>query len=394
MEAVGPVFAAGFQSITSGGYVIVYLPDLHNDELQSMGKAPVYWWLPNEVRLARKDGDKGAYKFHFVHFEGVRGAETTVGAKEDTEIAGGLIGFSTTSAPPAAVLQESQNALLNIMAGKDDRFWGWRTKVAPQFRPAPIVSNFTSLTNLAPTADGSVPMMAPAGTAGTAGTAPSGVPGGGRALGGAPLIRTGPPVCVSPMPRSVRFRDAVRASNLDLWYVNLQGQGAGSVSPLAENAYSGLVGSMPAALIWSSFHGGTGGISVWQKLRIKVWSPVIRLLVEGDWDRIQQHYSAAFKASGWFSSVQASAEFNNLRMQGDIKVTVEVDTTLPNADKIQEEISKRSDLITQEFMKLAQKTIFDPAPRRKPPRPGAAGSWAACLAVAGPRSRCAATRRT
>ena len=43
MEAVGPVFAAGFQSITNGGYVIIYLPDLHNDELQSMGKAPVYW---------------------------------------------------------------------------------------------------------------------------------------------------------------------------------------------------------------------------------------------------------------------------------------------------------------------------------------------------------------
>jgi len=350
MEAVGPVFAAGFQSITSSGHVIIYLPDLHNDELQRMGKAPVYWWLPNDVRLARKDGDKGDYKFSFIHFEGLRGAETTVGVKEDTEIAGGLLGFSTTSAPPAKVLEESQNQLLAIMSGKDDRFWGWRTKVAPQFRPAPIVSNVTSLTNLAPGADGSVPAAAVP-------------PGGARALVGAPAVRSGPPIMVArTMPRAVQVRDAQRASNLDLWYVNLQGQGSGSVSPLAENAYSGLVGSMPAALIWSSFHGGTGGLSVWQKLKMKTWSPVIRLVIEGEWDKIQEHMSAAFSAKWAFVSAEASAEFNKLRESGDIKVTVEVDTTLPNADKIQEEISKRSDLITQEFMKMAQKTIFDPAP--------------------------------
>src|SRR5437868_1683281 len=54
-EAVGPIYAAGFQNITKSGYSILYLPDLHNDELQREGKAPVYWWLPNGVRLAQKD---------------------------------------------------------------------------------------------------------------------------------------------------------------------------------------------------------------------------------------------------------------------------------------------------------------------------------------------------
>jgi hypothetical protein len=362
MEAVGPVFAAGFQSIASNGYVIIYLPDLHNDELQRMGKAPVYWWLPNEVRLARKEGDQGDYKFSFIHFEGVRGPDTNVGVTENTEIAGGLLGFSTTSAPPGKVLEDSQSQLLKIMAGKDDRFWGWRTQVAPQFRPAPIVSNVTSLTNLAPTADGGVPAATPA-------------PAGPRGRAGAPVIRAVPPALAArALPRSVQVRDAQHASNLDLWYVNLQGQGAGSVSPTAENAYSGLVGSMPAALIWSSFHGGTGGISVWQKLQLKVWSPVIRLHIEGDWDKIQDHMSTAFAGRWAFFSAEAAAEFNNMRQSGDIKVTVEVDTTLPNADKIQEEISKRSDLITQQFMQMAQKTIFDPAPfQEKPAEVGGGG---------------------
>jgi len=94
---------------------------------------------------------------------------------------------------------------------------------------------------------------------------------------------------------------------------------------------------------------------------------LIRLLIEGDWDKIQDHMSAAFSGKWAFFSAEASAEFNNLRMSGDIKVTVEVDTTLPNADKIQEEIEKRSTVIVDEFMKMAQKTIFDPAPYQEKP---------------------------
>src|SRR3954470_22649509 len=108
-EAVGPVFAAGFQDITTSGYKILYLPDLHNEELQREGKAPVYWWLPNEVRLARKDGDKGDYKFNFIHFEGRRSADTNIGVDGTSEVTGGLLGFSTTSSPPGSVLLESQN---------------------------------------------------------------------------------------------------------------------------------------------------------------------------------------------------------------------------------------------------------------------------------------------
>src|SRR6266576_7227806 len=153
-EAVGPIFAAGFQDITESGYEILYLPDLHNDELQREGKAPVYWWLPNTVRLARKQGDTGDFKFSFIHFEGIRSGETHVGVEgDDNEVTGGLLGFSTTASPPAAALKQSQDTLLDRFRGNDDKYWGWRTSVAPMFRPAPIVSNVTTITNLSPNPD-------------------------------------------------------------------------------------------------------------------------------------------------------------------------------------------------------------------------------------------------
>jgi hypothetical protein len=363
-EAVGPIYAAGFQNVTKSGYSILYLPDLHNDELQKEGKAPVYWWLPNGVRLAQKDN--GDFKFSFLHFEGVRSGSTNVGVTgQDNEVTGGLITFSTTAAPPASVLTESQNDLLNRFRGNDDKYWGWRTPVAPMFRPAPILSNTMTITNLSPAADGSMPSTT---------AAASGPAGGGKAIVGRPreITTVKSPSLYAP-PRTVTMRDASNSSNLNLWYANIQGAGSGSVNPFAENAFSGLVGSYPAAIIWSSFHMGTGGIVVWEKLNMRVWSPAVHIHIEGDWDKIQEHFSAAGHAGGLFWSADLQAEFNNMCIDGTITVVTEVDTTLPNADKLNDEISKRSDMIFQKFMDEAQKVIFDPPPFSEKPAEASGG---------------------
>ncbi|MGZ4785829.1 MAG: hypothetical protein ACXV5S_09160, partial [Acidimicrobiales bacterium] len=101
-------------------------------------------------------------------------------------------------------------------------------------------------------------------------------------------------------------------------------------------------------------------ITVWQAMKVKVWSPVAHIVIDGEWDRIQDHLSAAAHAGGWFWSADIKAEFNSMRMNGTITVTVEVDTTLPNADKLQEQLDKRTDVVFQKFMDEAQKVIFDP----------------------------------
>jgi len=357
VDAKGPIFAAGTEAVTQDGYIVLFLPDVNNDFLQREGKPPVYHWLPNSVRLAQKPN--GDYKFSFIHFVGVRSGETTVGAHDTDEVAGGLFGFSTTAAFPAAVLEAAEQQLLNRFRGSDQNYWGWRVPAAPMFRPAPIVSNTTTITNLGPTSNGTVPSVQP----------PA---GGGKAIG-APLIRaTGsiePRTYPPTVPRSRGFRD----SNLDPWYVNLQGQGPGSITPMSENAYSGLVGSLPAALIWASFHGGMTPISVWQNQRIKVWAPLVEIWIDGNWSRIQDHFSAAAHAGGWFWSADIQAEFNSMRIAGDIQVQISIDPTIPGGDKISEQIDKRSDLVFQKFMEEAQKVIFDPPPYNEKPAEASGG---------------------
>jgi hypothetical protein len=85
---VGPLFAAGSEVVTTSGYRISYWVDAHNQELQRAGQAPVFYWLPEQITLARRA--TGDYNFSFIHFVGVRSSGTTVGeTSNDNEVAGG-----------------------------------------------------------------------------------------------------------------------------------------------------------------------------------------------------------------------------------------------------------------------------------------------------------------
>lgn len=108
--ALGPTMAGGIQPIVENGYELIYYPDVNNDALQKEGKSPVFYYLPNYVHLARKNGqENGPLMFNLIRFAGVTSAETTVGVTEGTrEVAGGVLSFTTTAAPPDHVLKASR----------------------------------------------------------------------------------------------------------------------------------------------------------------------------------------------------------------------------------------------------------------------------------------------
>jgi hypothetical protein len=378
-EAVGPVFAGDFEvvatSTDAGAYHMLYLPDKHNDELQQEGKAPVYYWLPAAVRIARR-GDTGDYKFHLIHFVGVQSSDTTVGVEGTREVAGGVLSVTTTASPPLGVLENAHQQLLERFKGDSRRYWGWRIPEQPRFAPVPIADSRTTITNLSPNADGTIPAETPPAGGGPAPAAPAGpggpaAPGGPRSVGQRSILR---PRLMRMPPTFNPRRDRLPESSLDAWYWNLQGQGPGSIDPAGENAFSGLVGSLPAAILWEGFHGAYSPISVVQALKLKVWSENIRIRITGNWDRIFEHFSAAAQGRGFWFSADIQAEFNNLRISGGIHVDLEIDGTIPGADKLEEAANKRIDLILNKFMEEAQKRIFDPAPPDvKPAEAGGGG---------------------
>ena len=353
---IGPLFAGGNQDITKSGYVISYWPDAHNDLLQRAGQAPVYYWLPQQVRLAKQDN--GDYKFSMIHFVGIRSSDTTVGeTSTDNEVAGGLLTFSTVAAPAADVLQQAHNDLISWARGNGNPYWNYFGNQPPNFTFVPIVSNTCALSNTLPGADGTVPAAAP-----------------GKALNGSgpPAItamRSFLPAEAPPPTVPVTYR----GSNIDPMFVKMDGQGPGTIDPNADKAFSALLGSIPAAVVYNGFHLGTGPLFVTENMMIRVVSPLMTIDITGDWSRVQDHFSAAAHAGGLWWSADIQAQYDSLRESGDIQVHTFVDQSLPGADKLQDYMDKRSNMVFQKFMDLAKQAIFDPAPFNEQPAQASGG---------------------
>lgn len=364
VNPVGPVFTGGFEEFvvdeegTGEKHTILYLPDLNNDALQAEGKPPVYYWAPGSVRLAKNDATS-TYKFHHTHFVGDLDEQTTVGVEGHTEVVGGVLAFTTTSRYPTEVLKKAHDQLLKKFSGRDDRYWGTRTSVTPEFRIVPITRNTTAVTNLAPGANGTAPAEninppvppAPPAPAPAGGGAP---PGPRSDMAGRSMIRRAD--LSGPVAHGARFQPR---SNLDAWAFELQGQGPGSVTG-GENAYAGLMGAYPSEIIWTGFHGGYSPIAVAQHMIMPMWSQEIYLKITGNWDRIFSHFSAAANGRYLWFAADVQAEFNNLRISGGIKVDVMIDGTTPEGADMEKAIEKRIELITAQFMTQASKVIFEP----------------------------------
>jgi hypothetical protein len=354
VTAAGPVFTGRFEEFVINGesgeqYTIMYLADRNNQELQASGQPPSYYWMPGEVRLARK-GDKGDFKFSHTHFVGVFDEDTNVGLG-NSEAQFGLLNLTVTSRYPTEILAQAQDQLLQKFRGSSDQYWGWRSPVAPRFAIAPILANVASMSNVVPLMDGSVPPLPSGGS-----TEGPGGPGGPRRA----LSSRSELVEPRRVPHNLRgFRGP---SAIDPWGFQLFGQGPASVTG-GENAFSAVMGALPSEVIWTGFHGAYSPISISMAMQLQMWSQRMRVKITGNWDRIFEHFSAALNAKYLWFSADIKAEFNNLRISGGIKVTVDIDGTTPGADKMEEEINKRIDVIVTQFTEQAKQVIFTPAPQ-------------------------------
>ncbi|UKJ06231.1 hypothetical protein [Solitalea lacus] len=395
--ALGPTMAGGIQPIVKDGYELIYYPDVNNDALQNEGKPPVFYWLPNYVHIARKNGrEDGDLMFVMIRFAGKQTSEANIGLEEgeSREVAGGVLAVTTTAAPPDHVLEEGQQEIINLYQGKVDYFWGIRSNVKPVFRPAVITSNYTSISNLSPNADGSVvqPVLANSGTPGNPATPATPTPAAPAtpAAPTTPAPAGGPAAPnrevryeIVPVPRFITERGfSTRAfdkrstrdgSNLDPWYFNMQGQGNGSIDPMGQSAFTGLMGVYPASILYQSFKMAYTPVRVCQALKVKFWVPIIEITIKGNWDKVFDHFSANVKGRFLWFSADIKAEFNNMRINGTIEVDVKIDPTIPGADKIQEYVDKKTDLISQKFMEQAKGIIFDPPPPNVPAAEASSG---------------------
>ncbi len=363
---VGPVFTGRFEEFVIDGdsgeqYTITYLADRNNQELQASGQPPAYYWMPGEVRLARK-GDKGDFKFSHTHYVGVFDEDTNVGiGNGETQF--GVLNLTVTSRYPTEVLKKAQDQLLAKFQGSNDMYWGWRTPVAPRFAMAPIAANVMAISNIVPDFGGNTPPVPTGG---------GGAPGGGAPAGDPRSLLSTRREMINPQRVPHNMRGFRGPTAVDPWAFKMFGQGPGSVTG-GENAFSAVMGALPSEVIWTGFHGAYSPLNVIMTLQMPMWSQRMRVKITGNWDRIFEHFSAALNAKYLWFSADIRVEFNNLRISGGIKVEVDIDGTTPGADKMEEEINKRIDVIVNQFTEQAKQVIFMPAPQVQSAEAGGGG---------------------
>jgi hypothetical protein len=328
VNAAGPIMAGGFEfiNLSDAGveYSLVFFPDKHNDELQAAGQPPVFYWLPNSMRLARKlNGD---FKLSFLHYLGVQDGQTNLQVPPGStrETSGGVLSFAMTGAPPDGILSAAHKQILQMKSqGSQDRFSQVRPGMAERATPAdlrPVAIRSSTVRLMMTDANGSQ----------------GGNPG-------------------------------------DPFFVNAQGAGSGSLVPTAEYPFIVNLGNYAAATVEQGLLSTEVPIAVSADLTIPLWAPITRLHMTANWDRVFEHFTTQASVQYWFASADLKATWNTLRMNGDITVDLEMDRTIPGADNKEAMVTKYIDLLVAMWLDQAKQVIFQPMPEVQdpaPPKPG------------------------
>ena len=370
VNPVGPIFAAGDEIITKSGYTIAYLPELHNDELQRVGKAArcIIGCLTRSVwRVRRRPGrlqvPDDPLRRHTGRGHPCRGRGQAGGQWRPTS------GFRPR--PPRGRTPGNARRITNRCRGTSDKYWGWRTQVAPMIRSAPIVSNTTRSLTCSPNADGTVPCRGSSPTPAGVLTSRRRRCGPGRATrrlrecarGKRPRIIRGsgaPPQFRSP--RTVPLERGYRGSNLDPWYCQ---------PPEGRVRAASARWPRTPIRVWSAASPPhCSGLLPRREQRhrrlatpdAKGVEPRVPHLYQG---RVGQDSGPLLcrRARRWFVLVgRYPGRVQQHVMSGGIEAKVEVDSTLPNAAKLEEAMNKQKDLIFPKFMEVAQKNDLRPRP--------------------------------
>ncbi|QMU56745.1 MAG: hypothetical protein GKR98_16675 [Boseongicola sp.] len=311
VRAVGPVYvgqvlAPVVEDERGGRHSIVFLPDKNNPELRAAGRPMHFYFLPSRPRLAR-EGD-GHFIFHLQKFSGIMDPSMNIGESGFSELAGGALSFTATLAPPDGVVDKAFEALKEMLPAQSIDHYMWR-------------------------------------------------PGGGAR----------PPVLVGPVPlkanntvlHSISFENSpespegTSSDNPDAWAFEVQGAGSGALNVLGANAFTTMMGRRPATLLWASAQSGTSQIAMENSIHYDVWQLVTKIKIEGDWEKVRDHFSAGAEGGvSWFR-FDTQREVNSLIESGAVTVKIDFGAGMTNAER-KADIEKAADAVADKIYALVE----------------------------------------
>ncbi len=305
-RAAGPAFVGQIMSRVveddrGGKHEIVFLPDKNNPELREAGKPLHYYFLPQSNRLATHSDE--TFKFAVQRFSGIMDPSKNIGEDGYSELAGGVMNFTATLAPPPGVVQKAFDLIKDELQATQNKHYFWQKNTPIVAFPAPVAlrSNSTVVHSL-------------------------------------------------NYKNSDTGQDGEITDNPDAWAFEIQGDGAGALNIMATNAFTVMMGRRPIELVWGAAKSGTSPLTLENHISYDVWTVPYKLTIVGDWERIRTHFSASAGVQyAWFNA-NASTEVNKLIENGAVTVDIEVGAGLDMKER--EKLDMAADTIITTIMTM------------------------------------------
>lgn len=318
-EPKGPIWVGGELTVITEdeegqSYSVMWLPDKNNDKLREANEPMIFYYLLDRSRIA-KDAD-GHYKFHLQKFSGVMDDDKNIGDTGYAEIAGGYLNFTTTSKIPEEVMVKLKEKFKDKIEGQYNNHpllkFVRNDMPEPNFRPAPITESLTKLHKIS-----------------------------------------------RDKNSSEDSEESNQNNNEDIpaWGWDLEGEGKGSLNPVGTNAFSAMLGQFPVQLIEGAAESGESNITIENHVTYNVWAPVASVEIEGDWEAVFTHLSAAYSGGAFFTKADLQGEIENMEKEGAIEVKVEYNEAFVG-DEEADKYENAADEIAEQFISIAEESIL------------------------------------
>lgn len=376
VQPLGPLFGPDFITIevddqTQGTFHLEVFPDANNPSLQANGLPMQFYYLPQEIYLAKKQDNSGDFDFSVTLFKGLMTTEDTLGISGlptsggELDAGGAFVSFSMTMAVPDSVIS---GAIAKLKTQQHDPP---PPRIAAYFQrndgaPDPLLG-------IVPIADNNVQIMVPqlpgsstpapapstpaSGTASpaTGSTTPAsgGTASGSTAAAGAsaaPVVNTGQP-----------------------WFISAQGTGHGSIEASGISSFLVTCNQLAAGAIVGSLQAGRSPFIVQYNLTEMFYMNACQIQMDVDVDKCFTQLSAAAEAKYGFVQADLQANYQACLTNGGITTIINENNVAVDPD-MKAMIDKQVGDMQDKAWNLVKSEIFDWQPKPDDPAKASTGA--------------------
>lgn len=298
---------------TGGTHTLEIFPDAANPALRANGLPMQFYYMPQELYLAKKEDSPADFDFSVTLFKGLMTTEDTLGlggiptTGGEVDAGGAFVTFSMTMAVPDSVLAQ---ALALLKSGQHD---------APA---ASIADYFTRGSNdpdpklgIVTIVDNAVTIEVPQ-LAGAPSAAPATAPAASPTAGTQGAAATSPPPSTASSPAT--------GAAASPWFINAQGSGHGSIEASGKTSFLVTCGQMAAGAIVGALQNGNSPFTVHYNLTLMFYINAVNILMTVNASKVFTQVSGAVEAKypGGFAQADLSANYQSCVESGAITTVI------------------------------------------------------------------------